>query len=136
MKIYFAGSIRGGRKDKEVYFEIIESLKSYGEVLTEHVGSLPLSARGEHEVKEDFIYKRDIEWLESSDIVIAEVTNPSLGVGYELAYAEKLKIPVHCFFNPEKYQSLSAMIRGDKYLNVYDYKDLEKVNLILNNIFK
>ena len=38
MKIYFAGAIRGGRSDQNLYFEIINYLKKYGEVLTEHVG--------------------------------------------------------------------------------------------------
>ena len=38
MKIYFAGSIRGGRDDAEIYSQIIEFLQGYGQVLTEHVG--------------------------------------------------------------------------------------------------
>lgn len=33
------------------------------------------------------VYERDIEWLRQSDIGVAECTSPSLGVGYELAYA-------------------------------------------------
>jgi hypothetical protein len=37
MKIYFAGSIRGGREDAALYLEIIEYLKTFGEVLTEHI---------------------------------------------------------------------------------------------------
>ncbi len=32
----------------------------------------------------------DTTWLKESDLVIAKYTNPSLGVGYELAYAERL----------------------------------------------
>ena len=38
MKIYFAGSIRGGRQDKDIYAEIIKHLSALGVVLTEHVG--------------------------------------------------------------------------------------------------
>ena len=37
IKIYFAGSIRGGREDKILYSQIIENLKKYGTVLTEHI---------------------------------------------------------------------------------------------------
>jgi 2'-deoxynucleoside 5'-phosphate N-hydrolase len=44
MKIYFAGSIRGGRDDWSLYLEIIERLKEYGEILTEHIGSSELFA--------------------------------------------------------------------------------------------
>lgn len=32
MKIYFAGSIRGGREDVALYLQIINYLKNFGEV--------------------------------------------------------------------------------------------------------
>ena len=47
MKIYFAGSIRGGRDDQELYSAMIEELQTYGEVLTEHIGSSDLGNQGE-----------------------------------------------------------------------------------------
>ncbi|MEZ4526596.1 MAG: hypothetical protein R2941_11810 [Desulfobacterales bacterium] len=45
MKIYFAGSIRGGRDDVEIYRKLIAFLKSFGQVLTEHVGDTGLTER-------------------------------------------------------------------------------------------
>ena len=36
--IYFCGSIRAGRDDAALYKRIIDQLKDYGEVLTEHIG--------------------------------------------------------------------------------------------------
>uniref|UniRef100_A0A668VK57 2'-deoxynucleoside 5'-phosphate N-hydrolase 1 n=1 Tax=Oreochromis aureus TaxID=47969 RepID=A0A668VK57_OREAU len=39
MKVYFCGSIRGGRDDVHVYRRIVHALQSYGTVLTEHVSS-------------------------------------------------------------------------------------------------
>lgn len=39
MEIYFCGSIYGGRQDAELYTRLIEQLKQYGTVLTEHVGT-------------------------------------------------------------------------------------------------
>jgi hypothetical protein len=42
MKIYFAGSIRSGRVDAALYYEIVQHLKVYGEVFTEHVGDTEL----------------------------------------------------------------------------------------------
>lgn len=47
MKVYFCGSIRGGRDDVTIYQRIIQKLKSYGSVLTEHVGSDTLSSWGQ-----------------------------------------------------------------------------------------
>src|SRR5882724_9542355 len=62
MKIYFAGSIRGGRDDFALYFGIIEQLKDYGEVLTEHVGNAELEAIGESGSDKE-IHDRDLAWL-------------------------------------------------------------------------
>lgn len=47
MKVYFCGSIRGGRDDVTIYQRIIQKLQSYGTVLTEHVGSDALSSKGQ-----------------------------------------------------------------------------------------
>ena len=113
MKIYFAGAIRGGREDAQLYKNLIAYLKEKGQVLTEHIGSTDLSWEGEISSKDEEIYNRDIKWLQSADIVVAEVTTPSLGVGYELGIAEKLNIPVLCLYRPDQRNRLSAMISGN-----------------------
>ena len=46
-KIYFAGSIRAGRNDAELYSNIVKILKRYGTVLTEHVGNPNMKETGE-----------------------------------------------------------------------------------------
>ncbi len=89
MKIYFAGSIRGGREDREKYFKIIEYLKKHGEVLSEHIGSENIDHKGEKLSSEE-IFNRDVEWIKKADVIIAEVSTPSLGVGYEICFAEEL----------------------------------------------
>ena len=45
-KIYFAGSIRGGREDASLYNSVIQHLSQYGTVLTEHVGLESLKSDG------------------------------------------------------------------------------------------
>ena len=62
MKIYFAGSIRGGRGDKEIYSLLINHLRKHGEVLTEHVGDKDLEEVGEI-IPDEEIFKRDVKWL-------------------------------------------------------------------------
>ena len=125
MKIYFCGSIRGGRDDAVVYHEMIEFLKSYGPVLTEHVGDLRLTAEG-NDGTPDYIWKRDTDWLKSSDIVIAECSRPSLGVGYEVAYAQALGKPVHIFYG-NKDGRLSAMLAGCPDFRVHLYGDKDEL---------
>ena len=85
MKIYFSGSIRGGRRDKKIYLEI-NHLKKFGPVLSEHVGSQKLRNTGE-KINVEKIYKRDVELIAASDVFIAEISSPSLGVGHEIGLA-------------------------------------------------
>ena len=101
MKIYFAASIRGGRKDSGVYSDIINHLKEFGEVLTEHVGYESLTSKGEDAMNDIQIHDRDMEWLIKSDIIIAEVTNPSLGVGYELGRAIAYNKKILCLYRQQ-----------------------------------
>jgi len=127
LKIYFAASIRGGRKDQNKYNELIGFLSSKVEVLTEHVGDSSLGQTGEQDFTDKEIYQRDLEWLESADAVIAEVTNPSLGVGYELGIAEKLGKPVLCLYKDSSDDTkLSAMVSGNQKFRTFLYHDLDQ----------
>ena len=126
MKVYFAASIRGGRKDQNKYRELIRFLSSKVEVLTEHVGDTGIEEIGEQDLSDKEIYQRDLEWLESADAVIAEVTNPSLGVGYELGMAEKFGKPILCLYeDSNKKRKLSAMVSGNLKFRTFHYHDLE-----------
>ena len=136
MKIYFAGAIRGGRDETDIYNKIITYLSSKAEVLTEHVGSSKLTTIGEANRSDGEIFLRDMEWIQSADLVIAEVTTPSLGVGYELGIAEKLKIPVLCLYRLQKGKRLSAMIGGNKKFKCQMYKTLNEAKIHINNFLK
>jgi nucleoside 2-deoxyribosyltransferase len=130
-KIYFAGSIRGGRNDANVYKDIIDYLQKYVTVLTEHVGLESLSGCGEDNRNDTWIYNRDMDWINEADALIAEVTNPSLGVGYEIGQAQALKIPVLCLFNKNSQNRLSAMVSGNQNITVKNYQNMEEVKLII-----
>ena len=136
MKIYFAGAIRGGRDETDIYNNIITYLSSKAEVLTEHVGSSKLTTIGEANRSDGEIFLRDMEWLQSADLIIAEVTTPSLGVGYELGIAEKLKIPVLCLYRSIKGKRLSAMISGNEKFNCQAYQTLDDAKVHINKFLK
>ena len=96
-------------------------------MLTEHVGDSSLGQTGEQDFTDKEIYQRDLEWLESADAVIAEVTNPSLGVGYELGVAEKLGKSVLCLFDDsDDNRNLSAMISGNHKITTFRYTSLDQ----------
>jgi hypothetical protein len=130
MKVYFAGSIRGGRQDAALYGRIIELLKKHADVLTEHVGDTDLDS-AERTLSDQAIYQRDMTWLEEADALVAEVTVPSHGVGYEIARAEALAKPTLCLYRPQRGRPVSALIAGNPKLQCEPYQRLEELNAIV-----
>lgn len=126
MNIYFAGSIRGGRADAALYQDIITYLRTLGNVLTEHVGDPALTEKGDDGPDDASIFQRDMDWLNRSRVVIAEVTQPSLGVGYELGIASVMKKPVLALYRPAEGRYLSAMITGCSAIKVAEYLTLDE----------
>lgn len=124
LKIYFSGSIRGGRQDARLYHDLIEYLKTFGKVLTEHIGRLDLV--DEREIPPCQIHDRDMTWLKSSDVIIAEVTTPSLGVGYELGRAVDMGKPILCLYRKIDDKRLSGMISGSSGIITVVYEDIEE----------
>jgi len=137
MKIYFAGSIRGGRKDQEQYKKLIDYLRNFGTVLTEHVGLEAPEKNSENGLQDSEIYERDMKWIAEANALVAEVTVPSLGVGYEIRRAIDLQIPVLCLFRPHEEHQLSAMISGSPHVNVIVYSSINEaftaIQLFIDN---
>jgi nucleoside 2-deoxyribosyltransferase len=131
MKIYFAGSISGGRQDAALYMQIISLLRKYGEVLTEHIGAESLTSLGEA-LDDKTIHDRDIAWLRSADMMVAEVTTPSLGVGYEIGKATEWKIPVLCLYRAATNRRLSGMLAGCGGAAVIEYLTLTELEPLLD----
>jgi len=136
MKIYFAGSIRGGREDAALYMQIIDYLKNFGEVLTEHVGDQTLSALGDDGPTDRFIHDRDLEWLQAADVLVAEVTTVSMGVGYEIGRAVESGKPVLCLFRPSSGKNLSAMIAGCSDLKLVNYQNLSEAKRAIDEFIR
>ncbi|PWI48308.1 hypothetical protein CEE45_07590 [Candidatus Heimdallarchaeota archaeon B3_Heim] len=112
LKIYLSGAIRGGRQLQKTYQIILDFLqKNNHEVLTHHVASQDV-LEIENSLSEVDIFTKDENWLNECDCVIAEVSVPSLGVGYEIAYALCIKKPVMAIFG-KKFEPISAMIAGN-----------------------
>lgn len=134
MKIYFAASITGGRDFADIYVEIVRELRKYGEVLTEYIIDENLDDRGNQVSKTaQEIFFQDKSWIDEADLVVAEVTQPSLGVGWELGYAEAIGKKVICLFNLNSGRTFSGMIKGNDYFKSFEYNDLKEVKNFLEN---
>jgi len=130
LNIYFAGAIRGGREDAELYAQLISYLKTFGTVLTEHVGDDGL-LQEEKSLAEQEIFQRDMLWLKAADLVFAEVSTPSLGVGYEIGMAQTLGKEIFCLYRPAENKRLSAMIAGNPTLRVESYNHRAEAEKLL-----
>ena len=114
MKIYFSGSISGGREYLPVYIEIGKILKNLNHtILTEHILDPSLKSTGEERNPKE-VFSRDIEMLRESEVIIAEISTPSHGVGYEIALGIEWGKPILCLVDKErKNKKISAMIEGN-----------------------
>lgn len=73
------------------------------------------------------VFKRDLNWLQQSNKIIADVNEPSHGVGMEIMYAYEHDIPVICLLN-ENNKPLSRMVEGCPYVYLILYKDKEELD--------
>ena len=111
MKIYFSGSISGGREHAAVYQHLVEHLQTLGhEVLSAHVADPDVLER-EKDTAPRLVFERDVAWVHECDVMIAEVSKPSLGVGYEYGLAVQLGKPVLCVYRSGL--RLSKMVTGN-----------------------
>ncbi len=107
------------------YIDMCNYLQESGhEVLSWHVAD-PELEKTESLLTEQEIYIRDMEFLEKSDSLIAEVTTPSIGVGYEICSALQKGMPVLCLYTPET--NVSAMILGDKRIICKEYSSFNVI---------
>lgn len=116
MNIYFACSITGGREFEPVYQAIVAALEADGhEIPTSHLASSEVVYL-EQVVNPQEVYQRDIHWIQEADLMVAEVSAPSHGVGYEIGYALGLgKRVLACHHQA---RAVSKMISGNPDLNL------------------
>jgi nucleoside 2-deoxyribosyltransferase len=112
MRIYFSCSLTGGRGDQPAYAALVAHLEATGHhVLTAHLASPSITGQ-EGCVDDEEVYRRDTAWVRECEALIAEVSTPSHGVGYEIAYGLGLGKPVLCCHRADA--TVSRMITGNR----------------------
>ena len=135
MNIYCAGPIKGDTRFQDYYRDIISIINSLG-----HIGFTELNDnfKSKKKLTDKQIFTRDINWIKKSKVMIAEISGPSLGVGFEISFAlYKVKIPVLALYNGEA-TNISAMIRGGNsgLLLVKEYSNDASLKKIISSFLK
>jgi nucleoside 2-deoxyribosyltransferase len=132
LNLYFACSLTGGRQDEGAYGIIVSHLERAGhEIPTAHLAD-PGVMELEKVTAADEIYTRDIHWINDCNALIAEVSTPSHGVGYEISYALGLSKPVLCCY--QEGVTVSKMILGNDSpgLTVRSYQTEDELRELLD----
>jgi len=123
MNIYFACSITGGRDFESAYQQFTQAMLADGhEVPTAHLAESNVMAL-EKVIDPREVYDRDVAWIRACDALIAEVSAPSHGVGYEIGFALEQGKSVLCLAQANL--AVSKMITGNSHpdLQMKYYRD-------------
>lgn len=126
MKIYLSGSIYGGTQKIETYKILIKELEKYGEVMNKQVADENTIANEAYQKDEEIFIDLENKLYEA-DIIFAEVSIPSLGVGYELGFADKIGKKIIAIYDYNYVEKVSTMIRGNKRIKLISYKDIKEI---------
>ncbi|MHA1607029.1 MAG: nucleoside 2-deoxyribosyltransferase [Candidatus Freyarchaeota archaeon] len=128
VKVYFAAPMRGARTGSHIYRLICRFLEEQGcTIITPHVLEDDFE-KVEGFMDDEEIFKRDASLLDECDVLVAEVSSPSTGVGVEIGLARCKGKPVLCLYRKEEKSRVSALILGDP--------DIMKVEYTLDNFYE
>jgi len=130
--IYFAAPIRGAGRDPKLVREVVLHLKELGcDVVTE---DYMLSATPEDPTPDPEVFERDMSLLRTADALIADVTYPSLGVGYEICEAVHLGKPVMAFYR--RGVRVSKLVLGNPMVVPTPFSDLEELKSAIKDFLE
>ena len=118
MKIYFGFTVAGDRSALETARRLVQLLEGLGhEVLTRHLVNDDAWERDRLISPQD-VYRRDMAWLQQCEVLIAEVSGSSFGLGFETGYvlgATAKKVIL--FYRRDLEKKISLLITGNTHPN-------------------
>jgi len=135
MKIYFTASTSGNGDLVPQYKTIIQYIKNHDIALTSGEQIItPQLLEEDKKLTSQQIFDRQKKRIESSDLVIAEASKPSHGVGGEIVYALSLNKPVLILIDTRFEDHISPMLVGNPSENLFvEYYDTENARLKVND---
>lgn len=142
MKIYFTASVTSGRKYLSQYKLIVSLLKKLKhQVLSTDVAEEKLNINGsrlnkDQNLSAEEIFRRERAEIDEATLVIAEVTQPSMGVGMLVGYALQKKKPVLALLYKEAENNISAILKGHPSQNLFlEHYSEDNLKIVLQKFF-
>lgn len=130
LQIYFCGSLRGCTPLSDTYKKIVDHLERHGTVLN-RVIAYPDGSEKHFDDRQ--IYERDLSLFSQSNVMVAETTSPSHGVGIELGWAIARKdYPILSLSKAQKEFQTSALIAGSDRIVCKEYADEQDIRVIVD----
>jgi nucleoside 2-deoxyribosyltransferase len=133
VRIYLACTVRGDRGGVEAGRAIARRLHELGhEVMTTHLLADDAD-RAESQLTEEAVFRRDLEWLSACDLLIAEASGSSYGVGFEVGYvigrAPQTHQRVVLLYDRKRHHAISRLITGncDDACTTFGYGSIEEL---------
>ncbi len=140
MKIYLACTVRGDRGGVEAGRAIAARLQQLGhEVLTTHLLADDVDA-AESALTENDVFRRDIAWLSICDVLVAEASGSSYGVGFEVGYvlgrAQATGQRVVLLHDVARRDKVSRLITGncDAACTTFGYSSVEDLTAFIDRM--
>jgi hypothetical protein len=136
MKIYFGFTVAGDRSAVMAARRIVGILEEMRhEVLTRHLVE-DNAWEADRSIAPKEVYRRDMKWLGQCDMLLAEVSGSSFGLGFETGYllgATTKKVVL--FYRREVESKISLLITGVTHPNctLVPYSDLNEVEVWIRN---
>jgi nucleoside 2-deoxyribosyltransferase len=131
VQIYLACTVRGDRGAIRVTRQLADLIEHAGHtVLTRHLLLDDVDTR-EGQLSEREVFERDVQWLEAADVLIAEASGSSYGVGFEVGYvigrATQTNQRVLLLYDAARRPFVSRLISGNTHpaCTTYPYRDTE-----------
>jgi hypothetical protein len=119
LKIYLACTVRGDRGAIAGLRTLVAALEADGHaVLTKHLLDDNVDT-AESRLTEREVYERDIEWLEACDLLVADASGSSFGVGFEVGYvlgrSDNFRQRVLLLYRADRQPFISRLISGNSH---------------------
>jgi hypothetical protein len=142
MNVYLACTVRGDRGGLAVARAVADRLRHHGHtIVTTHLLDDNVDT-AEAKLTERDVYERDIEWLDACELLVAEASGSSYGVGFEVGYvlgrSGESGQRVLLLYEAARQAQVSRLIAGNAHANctLYAYRGIDDLTAFVDRFLE